>query len=124
LSFKQLVLRFFAAGGSGVLLYYGVLYGLTTAGLWYIHSSIVGRVASFGLVFVLQKFWTFRNHERKTIRRQLALFLLLEVAFFGINTWNLYRLVSDWGLHYLAAQAILTTLLSIVSFILKRKIFT
>ena len=123
MNLKKLLLRFFLAGGSGVLLYYGILYGLTNAGMWYIESSVVGRIVSFGYLFVLQKYWAFRNHESATLRRQAILFFMLEGAFFVVGTWNLYRLVNDYDLHYLVAQAILTTLFSIISFILKRRIF-
>lgn len=116
--------RFGLSGGVGVLLGYVTLYLLTEfAGLWYIFSSIVANILNGGVNFFLEKFWTFRNKDTSHIYAQVGLYTALRLSLFGADVGLLYLLVEYGHMHYLIAQIFVTVVLSIVSFIVCRKIF-
>jgi putative flippase GtrA len=118
------VIRFLLGGGAGVLAYYAVLYGLTEwCGVWYIASAGVAWVVNWTLNFTIQKFWTFRNRDRATVRRQLLCYFLMALGFLVTATTALYALVEWGGLHYLVAQVLIMTVTSTISFFVTRRIF-
>ena len=118
------ITRFLVGGGAGVLVYYITLYALTEfAGLWYVASSVIGSVLNTAVNFVLQKFWTFRNKDKRAAPRQMVLYLILSIGIFSANTGLLFVLVEYAHFPYLLAQLILTALLSIVSFVATKGIF-
>lgn len=109
--------RFFAVGSLSVITYYVLLYGLTEfAGVWYIASAVVAFVGYYFVNFLSQKYWTFKNKDRKALNRQLAQYTLMAVANWIINTVLLYVLVEYLHLYYLLAQAILTVLVSVLAY--------
>ncbi|MFH1990495.1 MAG: GtrA family protein [Patescibacteria group bacterium] len=119
------ILRFLSAGGPGVLLYYLILYILTDiAGVWYMVSAVIASVVNHSLNFVFQKFWTFKNKDTKNIHRQAGKYALLVISLFIANLFLLYILVEYAHLWYLAAQVIVTILLTVISYLVSRRIFT
>lgn len=119
------VLRFISAGGLGVLLYYLTLYTLTdVAGVWYVVSAVIAFIVNCGSNFVLQKFWAFKNKSIKNIHWQASQYVVMTVSLFITNLLLLYVLVEYARLWYLAAQVIVTILLTIVSYFVSRRIFT
>lgn len=118
------IMRFLCAGGIGVLLYYIILLTFTELfGVWYLISAIVGSIANYSSNFILHKWWTFKNKDSKRIIRQTCTYFTLSVARSFANLGLLYLLVDYAGLRYLNAQVILTLMLSLISFIVSRKIF-
>lgn len=118
------VVRFCVAGAAGVIAYYAALYGLTEYfGVWYVVSAVVGFILNTGLNFTLQKFWTFQNKETHMVRRQLVLYVAMTVSFLVGNTVFLYLMVEYLHMWYIAAQVILTAVISVLSFIISGKIF-
>ncbi|PIS41900.1 MAG: hypothetical protein COT25_00610 [Candidatus Kerfeldbacteria bacterium CG08_land_8_20_14_0_20_42_7] len=62
----QEFIRYCLAGIIGVGGYYLLLYVLTDyVGWWYILSATIASVVNFLSNFLLQKFWTFKNRDRK-----------------------------------------------------------
>lgn len=119
------IMRFLAGGGIGVSAYYITLYSLTEfTGMWYVASSIIGSILNYGINFILQKFWVFRNRNTRDISRQIVIYFLAQIGFFLTNILLLYLLVEHTHIHYLVAQLILTVLLTIASFVITKKIFT
>lgn len=120
---NQLV-RFGFSGGAGVVAGYITLYVLTEfAGLWYIFSAIFAGVVNGGINFFLEKFWTFKNNDKKAIYKQAGLYTVLRLALFGADVGLLYVLVEYVRMHYLVAQILITIILSLISFIVCRIIF-
>ncbi|PIT88747.1 MAG: hypothetical protein COU29_00670 [Candidatus Magasanikbacteria bacterium CG10_big_fil_rev_8_21_14_0_10_36_32] len=118
------VLRFLSAGGLGVLLYYLVLYGLTDLiGVCYIISAVIASIANLILSFILQKFWTFENKNRKNVRRQMIIYTTMWILFLAANLLLLYVMVEYAHFWYLAAQAIITVVLTVTSYFATKKIF-
>ncbi|MBU2265109.1 GtrA family protein, partial [Patescibacteria group bacterium] len=108
----------------GVLLYYLILYILTdVAGMWYMISAVIASVVNYGSNFVLQKFWTFRNKKTNDIHRQAFKYAIMVTSLFLANLLFLYMLVEYARLWYLVAQVIATILLTIISYLVSRRIF-
>lgn len=118
------IVRFLLGGGIGVVAYYVAFYTLTEIlGVWYVVSSVVAFILNNGINFLIQKFWTFENKGTKAIPKQLSLYFVMGICILVANTSLLYVLVEYAHLHYMVAQVILTTLLTIISFFLTKRIF-
>lgn len=118
------IMRFLSAGGLGVLLYYLILYTLTDLlAVWYMASAIVASIANWSSNFVLQKFWTFQNKDTKVIHRQAGAYAVMAAGLFVGNLLLLYLLVEYFRMWYMGAQAIVTVLLTVVSYFITSRIF-
>jgi len=118
------ILRFLGAGSVGLLLYFLILYFLTdVVGMWYMVSAAIASVVNYGSKFLLQKFWTFRNKNTETIHLQAGKYALLALLLFVANLALLHALVEYAHLWYLTAQAIATVPLTVVSYLVSRRIF-
>ncbi|MEK7156052.1 MAG: GtrA family protein, partial [Patescibacteria group bacterium] len=113
------ITRFLIVGSISVFTYYAFLFGLTEyAGVWYITSAIVAFVAYYCVNFLSQKFWTFKNRDRKGLNQQLAKFTAMAIGNWILNTVLLYLMVEYLGMWYLFAQAILTIVVSTIAYVL------
>jgi dolichol-phosphate mannosyltransferase len=118
-------LRFVSAGVPGVLLFYITLYTLTeVVGLWYIGSAVIAAVINYTSNFLLQKFWTFKNKTTHNVRQQASKYLGLAITLHILNLLLLYSLVEYIHLWYLAAQAIVSAVLTVISYFASRRIFS
>jgi dolichol-phosphate mannosyltransferase len=119
------LLRFGLSGGAGVIAGYATLYVLTEyAGMWYIFSSLIAGVLNGGINFFLEKYWTFKNKNPKTIYKQAGWYALTRITLFAADIGLLYTLVEFAHIYYLVAQIGITIVLSLVSFIVCRHIFS
>lgn len=117
-------LRFIGVGSVGVALYYAVLWFLTElVGLWYFASAVFASLASFSTLFVLQKYWTFRERDTSRIHQQFRAYALWSTTSMVLNLVFLYSLVEYLGLWYLAAQVVSTIALTLASYVVSRRIF-
>lgn len=117
-------LRFLVSGGTSVGVYYLVLYLLTEkAKVWYLASSLAAFVLYWITNFSLHKYWTFGNQEKSAVPAQAGKHLAMTFGFLIANTFGLYMLVERLGLWYMAAQVMLSAVLSTVSYLLMGRIF-
>lgn len=118
------VLRYLSAGAIGVLAGYVALYVLTDiVGLWYMASAVVAFVLNYGVNFVLHKFWTFRNTRADQASKQLTRYFAMATAIFFANLGLLFMQVEYLHVWYLAAQLVSTAILTVVGFLVSRRIF-
>lgn len=118
------IARFLSAGGLGVLLYYLILYILTDiVGVWYVVSAVIASIVNYSSNFILQKFWTFGNKDTRHIHRQAGKYVAMVAGLLVMNALMLYVLVEFVHLWYLAAQVIVTVLLTAASYLASRRIF-
>ncbi len=118
------ITRFLVGGGVGVVVYYVALYILTEfAMVWYVVSATIAFILNNGINFIIQRFWTFKNNDTKAVPMQLTLYFGMGISVLVINTALLYILVEYAHLYYLMAQLILTVILTVVSFVITKKIF-
>lgn len=117
----KLIVKFFMSGplaGALELFVLYILHGLF--GLSVIWSTSLAYVFSFGLSFYLQKFWTFCNHNKKHVYRQLALYFLFAFINLNINGYLMHILVNQYQVWYLLAQLIVTILIGLDSYLVFR----
>ncbi|OGF69610.1 hypothetical protein A3H65_02010 [Candidatus Giovannonibacteria bacterium RIFCSPLOWO2_02_FULL_45_14] len=119
------LLRFCGAGVPGVLLYYIVYVSLTRlTDQWYVAATVVASIASWGLTFLLQKYWAFRNKESEWLMRQIINYAGKVLFFiFILGPGLIYLLVEHAELPDLWAQAILTLVVSSISYLIDKRIF-
>ena len=124
---KASITRIAKFGISGILcvgLYYLVLYCLTEfIGIWYPVSAAIGSVLSYISSFLFQKYWTFENKDKKEIPKQVLKYFVMSGGLLCANSLFLYLLVEYIHLKYLIAQIFITIILSIVSYLITKKIF-
>ena len=119
------VVRFCVAGSVGYVTFYTLLYVLTEYfHVWYLTSSMSAIVVNYTITFLLQKLWTFRDKTTHVVGRQVALYAMMVTTFYFSNAVLLYLFVEYLGLWYMLAQAIISVLLTIVSFLISRRLFT
>lgn len=117
-------LRFMAAGIPGVILYYLILYFLTDIiGVWYMVSAVIASFFNYGSNFILQKFWAFENKNTKTIKDQAFKYTVMVVSLFVANLLILYIFVDYFHFWYLSAQIVATIIVTIISYLISRRIF-
>jgi len=114
-------------GISGIIcvgLYYVTLYCLTEfVKIWYPISAAIGSVLSYTSSFLFQKYWTFKNNDKKKIPKQIFRYFIMSGVLLCANSIFLYLLVEYINLKYLIAQIFITVILSIVSYLITKKIF-
>jgi len=118
------IVRFCISGVIGVVLGYITLYTLTEwIGLWYLISSMAACLVSYIVGFFIQKFWTFRDKNTAKMKGQIIIYLVISALFFIANTGLMYFFVDLLHVQYIVAQAIVTIILSIISYLTSEKIF-
>jgi len=118
------IMRFCIGGGMGLGVYYVALYVLTEfANLWYPISAIIGSIFNYGISFLFQKYWTFKNKDSAMIPKQVTFYFLMSVSLTFANSILLYLLVEYANLKYLIAQVIITVILSVISYLVTKRIF-
>lgn len=113
-------------GISGIIcvgLYYLTLYYLTEfIEIWYPVSAVIGSILSYAISFLFQKYWTFENKNKKEIPKQALKYFIMSGGLTCANSLFLYLLVEYKNLNYLFAQIFITVVLSIVSYLITKKI--
>lgn len=119
------IFRFLVAGGTAFAVNIIVLYIFTDMlGIYYLISTVWAFLISFGVSFLLQKFWTFHDGSRNTLHIQLPLYLGMQVMNLGLNAVLMYAFVEYFHLWYILSQVIIALALAFVSFFInKRYIF-
>jgi len=118
------ILRFCSSGAIGVLLGYLILIVLTEeVGVWYLASAIVASIVNYTSNFLFHKYWTFKDRESHEIHRQIGKYAAMVVFLFLLGITLLYILVECLRLWYLFAQLIVTGVVTVISYLISRRIF-
>lgn len=118
------ILKFITGGGVGLVARFITLYLLTEyLGVWYLLSAIIAYLLNNLVNFTIQKFWTFKDNDLTKLRKEIVSYVQMMALFFVCNTAFLYIFVEYFQIHYLIAQLILTTFLSIMGYLIQQKIF-
>lgn len=117
----QQILRFLITGGIAFTVNISVLYFVTSIlHIYYLISVVFAFVASFSVSFLMQKFWTFKDHSREEWHVQFSLYLTLQLVNLALNAALMYMLVEYLHLWYILAQILISLGLAIISFIINR----
>lgn len=119
------IVRFLISGGSAAAVDLIFLYFFTDVlHIWYVLGTILAFCIAFIVSFMLQKYWTFLNHDHDMIPTQLTYYFCISLINLGLNTVLVYFFVDKVGQHYLVAQILTSGILAIESyFIYKHFIF-
>ncbi len=113
------ILRFILVGGFVALTQIYLLYFLTEAiGFWYLMSSILSFIYACIASFVLQKYWAFRDKNKKNIISQFIKFIIVALIGISINTGSMYLWVEIIGIWYVLAQFITGFIVAIINFMI------
>lgn len=114
------LLRYCVVGGSGYLVNLAVFTGMITLlGGHYARSAVIAFVVAWSSNFVLNKYWTFRRHERSAVAQGWRN-LLVSVATLSLNVLFL-ELFVRLGAPPLPAQAAAVVLVMPPNFLLNRR---
>ena len=111
------IIRFLISGGlaTGVNLF--ALYILIhVIGMWYLTASIIAFFVGFIASFTLQKVWTFKDHGRDVMGKQLVIYLLIILVNLGFNTGLVYIFVEYAKFWPLVAQALASLVIAFEGF--------
>ncbi|MDO8561820.1 MAG: GtrA family protein [bacterium] len=121
---QRSAVRFVCAGLVGFSTYYALLYVLTEcAGWWYLASAMSALIVDYAITFVLQKILTFGDRTTHVLGRQIGQYALMNAGFYVSNSILLFVLVDGIGMWYMAAQVLISILLTAVSFPISRRMF-
>ncbi len=113
------IIRFIIAGGFVALTQIYVLYLLTDIFLiWYLYSSMLSFVYACVSSFFLQKFWAFKDYEKKNALAQFIKFVVVALIGISINTTFMYVLVDLFGLWYVFSQFVTGVIVAIINFLI------
>lgn len=87
---------------------------------WIVYSASLAFVFAFFVSFYLQKFWTFRDNQKKGTMKQMIMYLMVGIMNLGINAGGMYLLVEKYEIMYLLAQIIMGLSVAIFSFSIYR----
>lgn len=111
------LIRYLISGGTAALVNWGTLFLLVHLGnMYYVHASILSFIASIGVSFAMQKFWTFRDNLVHDIHIQFTRYLVVILVSLLLNTALIYFLVEKVHVWYMFAQVIATILVAITNF--------
>lgn len=121
--YKQLI-RYLIGGTSVFLVSIGLLYiFVDVLGMWYLWATTAMFIISLGLSFLVQKYWTFRDHSTAGIKGQMGAYTILQVINLVANDGIMYVAVGRVDLPHLPAQVLTTAVVSAWSFWAYRYLF-
>ena len=120
---NKLYIKYVISGGIATVVDFGLLYFFTDIiNFYYLFSASIAFIVAFIVSFYMQKFWTFRDNDRKKIHKQMFMYFLIGLIGLGINFFGMYILVEKYNIWYIFSQAITTSILAIGNFLVYRYI--
>lgn len=117
----QRIARYLATGGVGLVVNLGSYRLLVERfALPYLPGSMIAVSLSTITGFILQKYWTFAEHDHSRVPRQFLLYASLACWNLCLNTAIVFVLVEYTGAHYLFAQACGAGIVALSSFFIYR----
>ncbi len=115
-SWEQFI-RYCVVGATATVVDYGLLYSLTEyLGFWYLLSATFGFIGGATTNYLLNRFWTFKNKDKR-IARQVSIFLIIAAVGIVLNNTILAIGVEIFGLWYMLAKVISTVITLIWNFV-------
>jgi putative flippase GtrA len=106
--------RFIISGGIAAFTNLALLYFFTDIlRIWYLVSAVMSFIIAFGVSFLLQKHWTFRDVRKEGVHRQAAAYFAVAVVNLCLNTALLYGFVEYLSVHYMLSQAIASIIVAV-----------
>lgn len=110
-------IKFLFAGGTAAasnLLFFYILLNIVE--VWYLLSSVVSFLLSVVVGFFLQKYITFKDDSKTSLRKQAIIFLIISLINLGINVLLMLLFVEVFRIMPLFAKAITLAILACWNF--------
>lgn len=115
---NKIYIKYTISGVTGAVAHFSILtFFYKALDLWIVFSTSIGFIVAFFISFFLQKFWTFRDNNRKKMIRQMAIYFTVAVINFAINGYLMHLLVEKIGIWFLLSQVLVTGAIAIESFL-------
>ena len=121
--FAKHAIKYYAVGGSGVLVNLGILYALTDlAGYWYLASQVIAISVSISSNFLFNRFWTFSGSIEDQRNSVMYLkFLIVSLIGMAIQLGITYVLVEGIAIYYMYAAVIGIVIASGINYVVNRR---
>lgn len=117
--------RFVMAGSLAFTINLAVLYVLTDIfNIHYLISTAGAFLVAFGISFLLQKFWTFKEPSHEWLHIQVPLYLGMQLTNVSLNAALMFVFVEYLHIWYLSSQAVISLgLAAVIYFLNKNYVF-
>jgi len=85
-----------------------------------IYSVYLAYSISFLVSFLLQKFWTFQNNDKKRTHKQFIMYMVVGITALNLNSYFVHLLVTKYEVFYLIAQFSVAIIFGTLNFIIYR----
>jgi len=116
-------IRFVLGGNLGAVVGYGIFILLTELGVWYLVSSLIGEIVIDLTNFSIYKFWAFEERNKKRTKKEIALYSLVALAYWVMNTSIMYFFTEQCHRTYWVSKALAIIILAYPSFWAMDKVF-
>jgi len=116
---KKQYIKFVISGGTAASVDFSLLYLLHGILFWHvILSASIAFAAAFFVSFYLQKFWTFRDSDKKGMQKQMAIYFGVGITNLLVNAIGMHFLIKWFNVHYILAQLICSVLIAMGNFLM------
>jgi dolichol-phosphate mannosyltransferase len=115
--------KFACVGGMGTGVNFGILFGLTSAGLVYWGSAIIAIAIAMSYNYTLNNYWTFRDKRKrgKDYFKGLGKYAMVSFIGDGMYLGSMILLTEKAHLFYLLSAAISMGSIMIIRFLVIRR---
>lgn len=116
-------IKFACVGGSGVGVHFGLLYGITSAGLIYWASAIIAITIAMTYNYTLNNYWTFKDTRKrgKDYFKGLGKYAMVSFIGDGMYLGSMILLTEKAHLFYLLSAAISMISIMILRYVVIRR---
>jgi len=103
--FRQFV-KFCFVGFANTIIDFSVyIFVSRVLGVYFLYANILAIIVAMTFSFFLNKYWTFKNLEKK-IKTQYIKFTLVNLVYFFLNNSIVFILVANFKFYDLGAKAV------------------
>lgn len=116
-------IKFACVGGTGVVVHFGILYGITSAGLVYWCSAIIAIAIAMTYNYTLNNFWTFKDKRKIGLEYLKGWWKYAIVSFIGDGMYlgMMVLLTEKANLYYLLSAAISMGTIMLLRYVVIRR---
>lgn len=120
---KIQVFRYLISGGTAFVLDFSTLWFLTEImNFHYLLSSILANGVGLIVTYIFSIFWIFDNRTIKNWVAEFFIFVMIGVVGAVLTIFFMWIITELIGFHYLVSKVITVLLVSLFTFVLKKKI--
>lgn len=119
----RMMVRYVISGGSGAAVQFASFYLLNEIlRIWYLYAVFLSFIVALCVVFLMQKFWTFRSFSRSLFRREFLSYTAIAILGVLLNMSLMYIMVDLFRMRPIVSQALVIIAVTPVSYFLNKTI--